>query len=100
MIFFLRRCALLTHKFVGVSGLKQMEEEKNFKSEFPPCNVEYKADPGTTRFWCTTVRIVDFPGISDDSLNFPAIRGNQPRLGWLSHPTLQPGHQSLQLRLR
>ena len=36
-------------------GLKQQEEELNFKHEFPPCNVEYKADPGTTRFWCTNV---------------------------------------------
>lgn len=38
-----------------VLGLKQQEEELNFKHEFPPCNVEYKADPGTTRFWCTNV---------------------------------------------
>ena len=41
-------------------GLKQLEEEKNFKLEFPPCNVEYKADPGTTRFWCSTVSVKSF----------------------------------------
>lgn len=39
----------------SILGLKQQEEERNFKHEFPPCNLEYKSDPETTRFWCTTV---------------------------------------------
>lgn len=38
-----------------ILGIKQQEEEQNSKVEFPPCNVEYKADTEKTRFWCTTV---------------------------------------------
>lgn len=38
-----------------ILGIKQQEEEQKSKVEFPPCNVEYKADTETTRFWCTTV---------------------------------------------
>lgn len=44
-------------KIFRLLGIKQQEEEQNFKYEFPPCNIEYKADPGTTRYWCTDVRI-------------------------------------------
>lgn len=41
----------------SVLGLKQEEELRNERKEFPPCNVEYKADPERTRFWCTTVSL-------------------------------------------
>jgi len=53
-------------------GLKQIEEEKNFNVEFPPCNIEYKADSGT-RFWCTT----QSGGIERDWAGFPIQLFNQ-----------------------
>lgn len=47
---------ILTSIFTfSVLGLKQEEELRNERKEFPPCNVEYKTDPERTRFWCTTV---------------------------------------------
>lgn len=38
-----------------ILGIKQQEEEQKFKHDWPPCNMEYKADTGITRFWCTDV---------------------------------------------
>lgn len=63
-----------THDFCfkRFSGLKQQEEEKNFNTDFPPCNVEYKPKQGT-RVWCTT----QSGGIEREWAGFPVQFFNQ-----------------------
>lgn len=53
-------------------GLKQQEEEKDLNQEFPPCNVEYRAETGTS-VWCTK----QSGGIDRDWAGYPIQYFNQ-----------------------
>lgn len=76
-------------------GLKQQQEETQFNSEFPSCNVEYKADTGGTRFWCTNVSCI-LTKLWPHDLNFIlAIWWSLSWLGRISHPAFRSRHKNI-----
>lgn len=90
-------------------GLKQQAEERDMRSVFPPCNLEYKNK--MTRFWCTNVSTIASAKESSDSwmhfklylsTQFPssvAIGRNRSRLGRISYSVVRSRHENVHMCL-